>query len=437
MEQIKEGFRSFLADFCRALEQYELPYRTWHQIEEVAESRQSFATVLRPDVRRVANLLRFRHHESIQTAQHLYDVIRTNPPTALASFFGPQADPLSRLPIDLEIVHKIINPFLEAYLSHANTFQFSDEEFEVVFGQLEDDWATDTVNVVERAPLLNVSLAVESPINITESSRITRAEPGEIESWLNPMFASPFAKDPGILESVGKFDAVLETSSVWGSAERRRQWDASGLRKHRELVIQLLRLLFDSRIVAPLVERRSTMKVICPFPYGTSTPVETLPNFWDPVVAVDSSMVSTILLTWEAYERSVNQKTIDTALRRWSESMDRTRREDELVDLWIGLESLFLPETSELQFRVALRVARLLGETRESRTQFRDNTELSYKWRSAIVHANQDRRANLEKKNDIRSICGLTHDSLRLALVRIIAMDSAWNVRNIDDEFLH
>jgi len=79
-------------------------------------------------------------------------------------------------------------------------------------------------------------------------------------------------------------------------------------------------------------------------------------------------------------------------LTKWSyhvrcETSDRARAEDQILDLMIAAEALFLPEESgELSYRLALRGAHFLGTELGSRTAVYQFLRNAYAVRSKIAH---------------------------------------------------
>jgi hypothetical protein len=59
-------------------------------------------------------------------------------------------------------------------------------------------------------------------------------------------------------------------------------------------------------------------------------------------------------------------KKIEIALSRFNASYEKHEPEDQLIDAWVGLESLF-GERDELKFRMAFRIARFLGRDAKQR----------------------------------------------------------------------
>jgi hypothetical protein len=74
-------------------------------------------------------------------------------------------------------------------------------------------------------------------------------------------------------------------------------------------------------------------------------------------------------------------------LDRFDSAYSRLRPEDRLIDLWIVFEALLLPDNGvELNYRAALRLARLVGSDAAERHEAFDTARLSYKRRSEVVH---------------------------------------------------
>lgn len=77
------------------------------------------------------------------------------------------------------------------------------------------------------------------------------------------------------------------------------------------------------------------------------------------------------------------------AFRRYSLSLEKKTYEDQLLDLWIGLESLFAPDgkKGEITYKLRLRMAYYFGETYGQREKIAEFIKRSYNHRSEIVHS--------------------------------------------------
>ncbi|HLG11166.1 MAG TPA: hypothetical protein VI876_05335 [Dehalococcoidia bacterium] len=108
------------------------------------------------------------------------------------------------------------------------------------------------------------------------------------------------------------------------------------------------------------------------------------------------------------------KKTIRLALDRLNYAARRLRNEDKLLDSWIGLEALFLPDgrQGELRYRAALRMAFYLAEEPEARPAIFDEVKASYDSRPSLVHG--------DEVPGLRDTATLTFDLLRRALLKAI-----------------
>lgn len=85
----------------------------------------------------------------------------------------------------------------------------------------------------------------------------------------------------------------------------------------------------------------------------------------------------------------LDQKLPSLAFRRYSLSLEKKSPEDQLLDLWIALESLFVPDgkKGEITYKLRLRMAYYFGATFEERQNIAEFIKKSYNHRSEIVHS--------------------------------------------------
>jgi hypothetical protein len=96
---------------------------------------------------------------------------------------------------------------------------------------------------------------------------------------------------------------------------------------------------------------------------------------------------------WRKLRKSVcERKFISVAIRRFGYAIERPFTEDRLVDFMIAAESLFLNDIEdkkyqgELQYRLSMRCACLLGSDVSSRSIVREYMRQAYNIRSSVVH---------------------------------------------------
>lgn len=118
---------------------------------------------------------------------------------------------------------------------------------------------------------------------------------------------------------------------------------------------------------------------------------------------LDTQASAEVVKTWRQLRRPRLHKALGLALRRLSYQAHRQRVEDELVDILIAAEALYLSDvgyTTELGFRLALRAAALCSPQKLTMTR-RDVFDLlrsAYGVRSAIVHGDTPRPKDLRVK---------------------------------------
>lgn len=94
------------------------------------------------------------------------------------------------------------------------------------------------------------------------------------------------------------------------------------------------------------------------------------------------------------------------AIRRLTNIHERASLEDQVLDYWIGLETLFLDDSSsEMRYKGSMRIAQFLGDDAESRKQIFESAKKSYDVRSAIAHGSQPRKKNMNLE-EVASVTG-------------------------------
>jgi len=92
--------------------------------------------------------------------------------------------------------------------------------------------------------------------------------------------------------------------------------------------------------------------------------------------------------TFRALSSGLALTAYPLAFSRFDDAYWRQSAADALVDIWIALESLFMPDGDprEATYRLALRIAYFLGRTSDDRVAIDRNIRDSYRLRSDVVH---------------------------------------------------
>ena len=114
------------------------------------------------------------------------------------------------------------------------------------------------------------------------------------------------------------------------------------------------------------------------------------------------------------------------ALRRFEMAYERGIAEDRLIDYWVALEALFLPDIfQELSFRASLRIAYYVAGTPDEREEVFRKMRLSYDIRSDVVHGQR-------LKADVSEVASDTEEILRRALRAEVMNPGSLNVDRLD-----
>ena len=118
----------------------------------------------------------------------------------------------------------------------------------------------------------------------------------------------------------------------------------------------------------------------------------------------DAEVAKEVADTWRRLSPGLlqSQKALALALRRLSYQANRQRIEDEMIDIMVAAEALYLTRTEiqELGFRLALRSAALsdAGALGITRRQVFDLMKAAYNSRSTIVHGDEPKPKDLKVK---------------------------------------
>ena len=125
--------------------------------------------------------------------------------------------------------------------------------------------------------------------------------------------------------------------------------------------------------------------------YWQDCPTTTVRDPWLETT-IKESMIEKII---ETYNTIVGSKEITKKIRipicRWIESKAPKIPADQIIDLSIALEALYLPKNNRdaLSYKLALHAARYLGEDKEGRRYLFDMFKIFYKCRSKVVHGGE------------------------------------------------
>lgn len=116
------------------------------------------------------------------------------------------------------------------------------------------------------------------------------------------------------------------------------------------------------------------------------------------------------------------QATVRISLDRWNRSLRENRLDDQVIDLAIALECLYLNGIDrELGYRLGLRVAYLLGESEQERTDYAKAIGRLYRARSNIVHEGVVVKSKGDTIEDIETLVPEVQELYRQGTRRILS----------------
>ncbi|MCK4224214.1 MAG: hypothetical protein KAX39_03475 [candidate division Zixibacteria bacterium] len=291
---------------------------------------------------------------------------------------------------------RILDPLLYQSFDENKPFQFNADLFDGIYTKVEDFFYSEKIKFIVSAPLQNFQCELEK-INLADDLKIVRMTTKEREDlWRSSKYSGwlpdnllPFFKH-SILQNFEK-PKFLEKAPKEVSENEAEKNPHEIARAEFNKVVTALRL-FRLGIV------------------GFST-VITIPITWLPIGGGSSSrrgehlQCSKYILTeieakeFEVFfkklfgDKSVSNipSFINLVLDRFNYAYDRKRPEDKLIDYMIAFETLYLEgdNLGEYGYRIAMRVASLLGKTLDERKQIFSEIKKAYHLRSKIVHGSK------------------------------------------------
>lgn len=131
--------------------------------------------------------------------------------------------------------------------------------------------------------------------------------------------------------------------------------------------------------------------------------------------------------TANIFSHLIEEKLPSLAFRRYALSLEKKSYEDQLLDLWIALESLFVPDgkKGEITYKLRVRMAYFFGETASQREKIAQFVKKSYNHRSEIVHSGKlfgdklHEEVNILKLMARAAILNITKEGVSLQDMRI------------------
>lgn len=371
--------------------------------------------------------------------ERLVSAIRDDPALASQILIHKTGEPVGEDPqLQQSAVRKrLLTPFLTAYLvAGMGDLRPDSERFNRVFQQLAADLQAPTIIVRRVTPLLNARMAVDE-IVLGPGLRLRKLALSEIEAWYNNgLMQGLYGIIPLSSHHLVELDCAVEftyeapkSGRDWGQYQESIDLTDRAIRTVRLLTGHAVALAFSQELSENLLWDGSSGIYFGP----------PIPRYRTNGTDITEEDGNRLVHLWERLQNSPNRNKVELAISRWDSAIDRQTNGDKLLDYWIGLESLFIPDGSaELTYRAALRIAAFLNPPTIGRASIYKHIRDSYDCRSAVVHgkvAHGNRKDKILKRTD--ELTEKTRSYFQQALLQILDSDKPFDATDIESMILN
>lgn len=427
MEQFREALKTFLIECCRQLAGESPQLRIWTRIVREDGGRTSFPQETRADFSR--SLLRFRLgdlNSRIPAFNSLVKIVREDPQLRSALLVDAGSKPITEEKSEVWWLENMLaGRLLYSYVDRANGFRFDEKIFNGLFDDFRKDVESPDITVIALSPLMNAEIESDQ-IQVDDNMQLRQLSTDELEEWLNAETLLP--SQPLTVHELTSLQSAIEI------VYQEKRYSALGSNADaREKVSRLMtamRLLTDASPRLAFTKTRTSGF----FTSGLSTSWSSSVLRHGPSAKVNKSQESGLVELYRKLGSGPNLTIVGLAVARWNSAADRLTEEDKLIDYWIALESLFVPDTTqELSYRTALRIAAFLGFKGIERKQIYEQMKESYSLRSEIVHGYIRKR---KKKLGSTELINLSRSYLRQALLKILESNHRFDPSKLEAQLL-
>lgn len=264
---------------------------------------------------------------------------------------------------------------------------FNEEDFEVKFSQFINFFENNTIKIVRECRLFNFDSSL-TEIDFGDV-KIVKSIPDKKISWNDFSVEDHFLSNFSIVHTQEQkkkissdIDDVDSASIEQELKDNEKNWRA--IHECFERVIISLRILKSSGCYRDHRIKRFAEGFYSQF--GISTGSSLLANTTvGSKCTIDENDVKKLLQIWN-YLKNTNKKA-ELSSNRLSFISERRNIEDKVLDCFIGLEALYLPDgNAELSYRLSLRIAKQLETTPERQEDLYNFIKNMYNKRSKLAH---------------------------------------------------
>lgn len=356
----------------------------------------------------------------VRSYPNLSDLLLVTPPESIrAPAETRREQPREETQINYNLYSRLIDPFLEHYITRAQSLIFSKSVFNKTFKILKKALVSTTDEGVIVCPITNLVIN-RMKIEVDKNVSIRRLTEKEIESWISesgwdhpPMTFSELTSLQSAIEIT--FDKRRDYSGIFGSYA----FTSSDFNPERDVIRKVLtplQITFSRKLNPAFLQIEITNGF-----FGRSLYYE-----WKEIYDFDCKLEKKEMRIFRKILRSINQRKIESnlelAMKKWDDAQSRDDLEDKLLDLWAALETLFIRDKNpEKQYRLVSRICAFLGTNKGERGEMFDVLKDSYNYRSCIVHGSPKELTKIRGDRMYQGkMIGRTNTCLRKALLMFL-----------------
>jgi hypothetical protein len=309
-----------------------------------------------------------------------------------------------------------IVPLLTRYIGSQLTLDFDEGRAKAVYARLEDFLRSTRITYSIVAPLEHFE-GPDDEVRLDATTLLRKLSEDEIQ----------------YLWDLGEFGGIVDRNQALGMgfclatyqvAKKNAPTNFSQVNARLARLVTALRLLKSGQVGIPAVIQSPREPVFGPV-YGGASSGPT-PALLGPTYTLLLEDRERLIATYEALGSGAAVQEFRVALERFNYAYERKRPHDKLIDYWVALEALFLPDISqELSFRASLRIAYYVAGTPDEREEVFRKMRLSYDTRSDVVHGQR-------LKADVSEVASDTEEIVRRALRAVVTNPGSLDVDRLD-----
>lgn len=345
--------------------------------------------------------------------QELLHIVQASTDTASVLLSETESDALSSDGLAASLYRSHFEKFLISYLRWSDEWDSTDsrfyqDRFDAVYARLEQYIrGPASVDAAWLYPILNLTLEVDvimltSEVKLRQTTQAEREQAVKEFSWTrNSRMNVLLGEDRLTIPT-----AVLEVRRALTHRDAVSFGPDDYIASHHLAEALLLAL----RLIRPEQVSIDVFRTLVQNPFMTVSPGLPAPTAFPYVWRRPSNIAFSrqyVLTSTEVDElqslfaraaSTRSNSSLAVPLKRLDDSYGRTNLADRLIDYWVALEGLFLPEkhTREMTEVVAQSIAHYLGETESERRSIAALVHSSHSVRSSVVHGRRVEDKNLD-----------------------------------------